>query len=58
MMMDFIWNNKAWIFDGIGVSVLAGIAALLWRRRNRLRTQRQTGGHGSTNIQAGRDVKL
>jgi len=57
-MLDFRWDNKSWIFEGIGVAVLAGFAALFWRRRERTRMQRQSSGRESTNYQAGRDIKL
>jgi hypothetical protein len=49
-------ENRAWLFNGAGVSAIAGICALMLR--NPSHVQRQSGGAGSQNIQAGRDVNI
>jgi len=56
-ILNYIWNNKEWIFSGIGVAVVTTVF-LLWRSKKSYSvTQKQKGGHGSVNIQIGRDMK-
>jgi nitrate reductase gamma subunit len=30
--MEWVINNKEWLFSGLGVSILAGIGAFLYKR--------------------------
>lgn len=58
---DFVSRNKEWIFSGIGVFGLGGVAWILRRmffRPTEVLSQRQRSGGHSTSIQAGRDVKI
>ena len=55
--LTWVFNNKEWIFGGIGVAAITGVIALLRRRQNGL-TQKQASGANSTNVQAGRDITL
>lgn len=40
-MIDWIWNNKEWIFSGIGVAVILGVASFSARFIRRRSTQAQ-----------------
>jgi hypothetical protein len=53
----WILESKEWIFSGMGVAIISGVIALIWRRRGGV-NQNQTSGANSTNIQAARDVNL
>lgn len=58
MLMDFLWNNREWLFSGLGVLVVGGVAKWLLGRASKPPrdggiNQHQSGGHGSTNVQIG-----
>jgi hypothetical protein len=54
-LVDWIQENRDWLFSGLLVAV--PLAILSWRLRSRAtRSQRQRGGDGSVNLQAGRDI--
>jgi hypothetical protein len=53
---DWIWQNKEWVFSGVGVAIVAGVIA--WFRRSPGSGQSQRSGKNSVNIQAGRDINL
>lgn len=53
--MEWIIDNKEWLFSGLGVAIIVGLFA--WSRQIKHR-QVQKGGHGSTNIQAGGDIDI
>ena len=44
-MLDWLWNNKEWIFAGIGVSALSIIVALI-RKFTARPTPQAAGGEG------------
>jgi len=52
--MNWIIENKEWIFSGIGVFILAFILNLLFKKRKR-NIMKQKSGSKSKNIQVGRD---
>jgi hypothetical protein len=70
-MLEWISQNKDWLFEGLGVAtpiaVIGGLFAL-WKRRKNKREQpvaegppvglTQSSGDRSTNYQAGRDVVI
>lgn len=56
--MDWIIANKTWLFDGALVAVPIAILGWIFAKRAISRSQKQRGGHGSINIQAGGNVKL
>lgn len=56
-MVDWLIQNKEWVFGGVGVAVITGLIALL-RRNSNGPSQLQKSGSNSTNVQAGRDVSL
>jgi hypothetical protein len=31
-MLDFLWDNRSWLFEGLGVVVLVGLSGFLYRR--------------------------
>lgn len=51
-MLDYLINNKEWIFGGIGVAVISW----LFFRGSKKSSMSQNGGDNSTNIQVGGDV--
>lgn len=56
-MLDWIGDNRAWLFDGLGVLVIGGIAAFFaarWReRRRRLPTGPPSAGRGGNALVIG-----
>jgi hypothetical protein len=59
-MVDWLWNNRQWVFDGVGIAIIGG--AIAWFRSRRKSPsgahQSQHSGTHSTNIQAGGDIKI
>lgn len=53
--MDWIVSNIEWIFSGVGVMILGWFFSRSFLNKNK---QIQKGGHGSTNIQAGKDIHM
>lgn len=57
----WIDNNKDWLFEGLGVTVLCGIAWVLWTlffKEKANTTQTINSGNNSINIQVGQDLKI
>lgn len=57
--MNWIIQNKHWLFDGVLVAVPLAILGWFFTKsiiKNKI--QKQRGGKGSTNIQVGRDFKI
>jgi len=55
-MVDWLAQNKEWVFSGVGVFFIALLLAFLKRLTERARVQqRQNSGSGSVNIQVGGD---
>lgn len=50
--MEWIINNKEWIFSGIGAAVLGLLFA------SKSISQKQKGGKNSINIQAGENITI
>ncbi|WP_209403715.1 LPXTG cell wall anchor domain-containing protein [Pseudozobellia sp. WGM2] len=55
--MDWIIENKDWLFSGLGISII-GFGYYLIRRKKRNKEQMQKGGKNSTNLQAGGDINI
>jgi len=54
--MEWIIENKNWLFSGIAIAVpLAIVGWIIYSRRNK---QVQKGGKNSTNIQVGGNFKI
>jgi hypothetical protein len=49
-MVEFILENKKWIFSGVGVAIIGGLLGILFHKRKK---QNIKAGHSSTNIQTG-----
>lgn len=60
--MQWLINNKEWLFSGVGISICLGIFTFFKRNKqdksNAKIEQSQSGGSHSTNVQAGKDVNL
>ncbi|KIF52248.1 hypothetical protein [Vibrio owensii] len=54
--MDWIMQNKEWLFSGVAIAV--PIAVLSYFFSNRNNKQIQKGGNNSTNIQIGKNLNL
>ncbi|MBP3142213.1 hypothetical protein ACTFQF_14045 [Aliivibrio fischeri] len=54
--MDWIINNKEWLFSGIAVAVPLAIIGFFFNKKTK--TQVQKGGIGSKNIQVGRNLNI
>ena len=58
-VIDFIRDNWEVLFAGVGTSVLIFVLSLVLRSRSRSAVKmKQRSGHGSVNLQAGRDIAL
>jgi len=58
-VIDFIRDNWEVLFAGVGTSVLIFVLSLILRSRSRSAVKmKQRSGHGSVNLQAGRDIAL
>ena len=58
-MVDWVLENKEWLFSGVGVTLVILIVQLLRRKTvPPPSVQQQHGGSGSQNLQAGRDVNI
>ncbi|PWX59631.1 hypothetical protein CYK85_13865 [Clostridium perfringens] len=57
--MEWIIENKEWLFSGIGVTILVAIAGLFVRnKRDGKNVQTIKSGDNSTNIQSGEKVNI
>lgn len=57
-MLDWVIQNKTWLFSGIAVAVPLTVIAWLMTRKVYKQKQIQKGGRNSTFIQAGHDINL
>ncbi len=56
-MLDWLIQNKEWVFGGVGVAIITGVVGFLKRSSTGV-NQSQHSGSNSTNVQSGRDVNL
>lgn len=57
--MSWLRTNAYWIFEGIGVAIIAWVGWLFFHRKAEAKhSQIQNSGKGSTNLQAGRDLNI
>lgn len=54
--MNWIIENKEWLFSGIAITI--PLTIISWLISSRGKKQVQKGGDGSTNIQVGGDFKV
>lgn len=55
--MQWIIENKEWVFSGAGVFALSLLVALFFKNRNSTK-QTQKSGKNSTNYQSGGDINI
>ena len=56
-LTNWVMDNKKWLFSGIGLMALVGIWRVIKGKRAEL-SQNIQAENNSTNIQAGRDVRI
>ncbi|MBT2714710.1 hypothetical protein [Bacillus sp. ISL-57] len=60
--MQWLIDNKEWVFSGIGLPICAWIITMIVKKKNApkipVTEQSQTSGNNSTNIQGGNDVNI
>lgn len=56
--MEWLYQNKEWLFSGIGLAVLSAIVGLLFKGKNRKGNQNINTGDGSVNMQSERDIEI
>lgn len=56
--MEWLLQNKEWIFGGLGISIPIAVITWLFFSGASSRVQKQKSGSGSTNIQVGRDLTV
>lgn len=54
--MEWVLENKAWLFSGIAIAI--PLAIISWLISSNKKKQIQKGGDNSTNIQVGRNFKV
>lgn len=57
-MIEWIIENKPWLFSGLAVSIPIAIIGWIISRRRNGTVQQQKSGSRSVNIQAGGDVRI
>lgn len=55
-IFQLIWENKEWLFSGIGVAAILVVGRLLFGKSKGQKSQTIKSGDSSINIQAGRDI--
>lgn len=58
MILNFLTDNKEWLFSGAGVVFVAGIWRIFFKKRQAESNQTIQAGEGSTNVQSGRDAHI
>lgn len=53
--MDWLFENKEWIFSGIGASIISILVAIFLKNKS---SQQQSSGSKSVNLQSGRDINV
>jgi hypothetical protein len=59
--MQWIIENKEWLFSGIGITIVSWVLSKVFKKKNtkpNKTVMKQTSGHSSTNIQASGDITL
>jgi len=55
--LDWIIQNKEWIFSGAGIFLLGAIGQAFFKRRYKTKQVQKSGKH-SVNIQVGKDLNV
>jgi hypothetical protein len=59
VMIEWLFQNKEWVFSGIGVGIIGAIIKFIFnRRRSPDSLQQQKLSHSSGNLQVGRDINI
>ena len=56
--MDWLIENKDWVFSGVGVMAITAIGGILFKKKNSGKQQSIQSGDNSTNIQGGNNVRV
>jgi len=54
----WVFDNKEWLFSGVGVVVAVWVMRLIFKKAYASSTQTIRSGDSSANVQAGRDVNV
>ena len=54
----WVIDNKEWLFSGFGLVVVAWVGRLIFKKTYASSSQTIRSGDSSTNVQAGRDVRI
>lgn len=57
-VLDWLQTNAEWVFGGVGVAVPIAVVSWLAARNKDGHRQVQRGGKGSTNLQAGKSIRI
>ena len=57
-ILGWIVDNKKWLFSGAGVVFFSWIVRMIFKGKQTTLSQKIRSGNNSTNIQAGRDIKI
>lgn len=57
-LIAWLTENKQWVFSGAGIVVLGWVGRLIFKKCSASSSQVIRSGDSSTNIQAGRDIKI
>jgi len=57
-IMDWLIENKEWLFSGVLVAVPLAVLSWVFGRRSAKRIQKQRAGAGSTNVQIAGDLRI
>ena len=56
--LEWIFDNKEWLFSGVGLTVVGWLVRVIFMKRQASSTQSIVSGDSSKNVQAGRDVSI
>ena len=57
-IMSWVFDNKEWLFSGVGIVVFGGLIRLLMKKNSSSSSQNIRSGENSINLQAGRDLDI
>jgi hypothetical protein len=57
-LVQWILDNKEWLFSGAGLVLLSWLGRLIYRRKKAGLSQKIRSGKDSTNIQVGHDMHV
>ncbi|HOX41619.1 MAG TPA: hypothetical protein PK263_05525 [bacterium] len=57
-LLRLVFDNKEWLFSGVGLVLVSWIGRIIYKRRQATSSQKIHSGSNSVNIQAGHDIKI